>query len=194
LIYDSTALKIFQIAAPMTPGDSLEPKDMGMLSVQWGVRDPKGNRYLNIADLKKLGKRRIEAETIQRWIIGGKRVKSNKKFMEFVNELRDSNIVAVPLKNGFAASETEEYQGFGRISMVVLIDEEFVKFSYVVSPENEVMFLHKEVLIQVYSPKLKSLPEMPSFIILANPEDSTAYRVWRKYTGTIRKYDYELFN
>lgn len=194
LIYDSTTLKIFEIEAPMTPRDSLEPNDMGILSVQWGVRDPTGNRYLNIKDLKKLGKRKIEAEALQRWIIGGKRVISNKKFRDFVNELRDSNIVSVPLEKGFTASEAEVFHGFGKISMTILIDREFVKFSYHVSPENEVEFLKKEVLIRVYSPKRKTFPGMPSFLTLANPRDSSAYEVWNKYTGTIRKYDYELFN
>jgi hypothetical protein len=194
LIYDSSLIKIFQIKGPASSRDSLEDADLGVLSQCLGVQDPKGNRYLNISDLKRLGKRTIEAETIQRWIIYGEMVKSNGKFQEFLGELRNTGIIPEDSKKDFTASAEEHAQGFRKISMTILINEDFIRFSYLVSSENEVMFLGKEILIHVHSPKLKSLPEMPSFITLENPGDSTAYTISRKYVAIIRKYDYELFN
>lgn len=176
MAYDSSQLKVARIDHQLTTADSVSADDLGILSRKWGVKEGDTGRYLNISDLKKMGLKQIGIRNIVDWIICGTIVGSNPEFRKLYGEAKKIGMVKESLPPKFEVSEQKIIQGQRYLSVTVLVDFNFIKFHYLVSPESEIMLVKYDKLIVAKPPELIPNSGSPGQFYLKNPGDSTVLK------------------
>lgn len=186
--YDTTRLRIYEIKSPAAPGDTVSGAEAGVLSSRWGVQEESRARYRNISDLKLLGPDKIDFETLKFWIIGGFEVRLKSQFKNYYAELRRSGIVKGNPPPDFELYEQKDAQGHRYLSATLFINFKFIKFHYLVSPDNEVMLLKRKILVENKPVELIPNSGSPGQFFLKSAGDSVALAKQIQYRDITDKY------
>jgi hypothetical protein len=192
LFYDTLKLELHRLSRPSTPKDTLASSDLGILSPIWGIKEQNRSRYLNLSDLKRIGAKRIDMDVINTWIIMGFEVSAAAQFREYYAELKTAGLVAAPLPSGFKLRERIDTLGYRYIAGTIFVDRKFIKYAYLVSPENDVMLVDRKVLAEGQEVELVPNPSSPGQFFLRHAADSTALRRAETYRDITDKYSDRL--